>query len=212
MENGFIYEIFNVLINSLKYLNIVELFKKIAIKLSSSEKHIRKNANIAIDIFIIFKFLIIILFWYKELNNIYATIITYYLILINIYTYFYYHVWSDKANNRNQSNDKNKRRFLNLIIAILYSDICYGYLYNIVYSVHFLWEQNTSRLISSLQLSIYNSFAGSFYGVKPITDLGIVLTTSQLLITFIFIAIILTRTIPPTSISDIERNKKGVKK
>lgn len=63
MLNGFLYEIINAVVLGANYLNLVELYKSLARRLTppgaSSEVLIR-NSNIAIDIFVVLKWALVI--------------------------------------------------------------------------------------------------------------------------------------------------------
>ena len=63
MKNGIIFTIFKILIESLNYVSLVELFKYVAKKLLSDPSDIQSvvsASRIGVDIFIIFKWIFII--------------------------------------------------------------------------------------------------------------------------------------------------------
>ena len=71
-KNGFLYTAFKKIIELLLLVNLVEGFKLIADKItnSGSDYEIRKKRNkrISVDVFIIFKWGIITLFWLCDFN------------------------------------------------------------------------------------------------------------------------------------------------
>jgi len=92
MENGFIFKIVDTITVSLNYLNLVELFKLVAGKLtpeSSLTAEKIKNCNIAIDIFIVVKWLLVVFLWANNITGSFWTVLTLYLIWSNYHTYFY---------------------------------------------------------------------------------------------------------------------------
>ena len=193
-SNGFIYEVVKVIINNLKYLNLVELFKAIAKKLKPNQAD--EYSKIAIDIFIILKWTLIFFLNSFKVNNPWVTIFVWYLISTNLYTYFYYHNWTDESlNTSNFDNDRIRRRFINLILAICFSNYSFSYLYKFPYSNEFKW--NSGKIIGdSFIYSICNSITASYDAVKPITNFANSISTIQIFISFIFLTIVISRSIP----------------
>ena len=203
MKNGFIYIIANWIINSLKYINLVELFKFIGRQINPNKNDTTKVAaynRIATDIFIVAKWLLVIILWMASFSNAFVTFFVWYLIIFNLYTYFYYHIWdNDSLNPDNLTIGRAKRRFANLMLAVSFSTFCYAYLYQIPYFQHFDWNNKTPEAKYSLMYSFSNSLAANYADVKPITDLGNQVSIFQLLTTFFFLTIILSKSIPQTS-------------
>ena len=144
MKNGFIYPFFDSVIKGLYYLNLVEFFKYLARvyakrkRESISKEILIRNSNIAIDIYQIFKWGVLIFFWVNGYDGVISLMIICYLLGGNLFTYFYYHVWGSKyfqGVNRATLN----RRFLNSIIAIAYYLFCYAYLYQFHYYEGISW-------------------------------------------------------------------------
>lgn len=197
MQNGFIISTVKEIINAFYYLNLVEFFKFIAKKLTpinSSQDIIIRNSNIAIDIFIILKWLFIFLIWKVGVDNTFMTFFVFYLIITNIYTYFYYHVWLKVT--QPLTYERNIRRFINLILAYSYSNFCYGYLYSVPYYSEMNWTQGFNKDINGLLFSIANSLTSSIEGVKILTTMGNWISVSQVSLSFFFISIILSKSIP----------------
>lgn len=198
MINGFIIYITNILMKAMYYMNLVELFKYIAGKLTKrkDETNIKKNKNIAIDIFISLKWLFLWIVWRYRINNTFVLIVTIYLTITNIYTYLYYHVWNERALlSANDTFDKSKRRFISLLQAIMFSDIAYAYLYDVYYHNCYSWPENIYKYVSAIQLSLSNSIGGSC-DVLPLNNIGSILLSTQLIISFLLIAVILSSSIP----------------
>jgi hypothetical protein len=199
MKDGLIYLLTRKSINFLRYLNLVEWFKLAATFLFRNRISKIENESIhrnAVDIFIFFKWTLILIIWTLKYQNTFLTFLTWYLIVSNIFTYFYYHIWSDEAIDSDQlPRNRARRRFVNLILAIGFSDICFAYLINSPYSHHFKWDSGT-RLIKSLWYSISNSIAANYDAIIPISDLGYSVSMIQLIITFFFVTIIISRSIP----------------
>lgn len=211
MENGFIFKIVDTITVSLNYLNLVELFKLVASKLtpeSSSTVEKIKNCNIAIDIFIVVKWSLLVFLWENNITGSFWTVLTLYLIWSNYHTYFYYHVW--KAPSSTTDFDKSRRRFVALILAIFFNVISFGYLYSTSFVQDFNWSNKNNLPISSLLFSTSQSFFLGSSNVSPVTDNGELLATIQSFITFIFIVIILAKSVPQGS--EQKRRNNGVQK
>jgi hypothetical protein len=200
MKNGFLYVSVKFIFDNLKYLTIVEWLKKSAYLISGdtgmTDKK-KKYGRVAVDFFIITKWILIFFLWSKVKTNSFCTFLTWYLIITNIYSYFYYHIWDDEAfNTTSFDKDRIRRRFVNLILAISYSNFCFAYLYNKVYTSELQWSDKIVTDSKSLWFSISNSLAANYSAVGPISDLGNSIAMIQLSITFIFVTIILSKSIP----------------
>lgn len=200
MKYGFIYNIFKAIIEGFKYLSLVELFKLIGEKLNpnpSDSDKITIYRRVSVDIFIVFKWLILIIFFSNALNGLWYSLIIWYFIVTNIHTYFYYHVWDESAIKSLDSDEHSlRRRFINLLLAISFSNISFAYLYYTYYSSEFNWGISGISSVKGIWFSISNSVAANYNEIAPISDLSNSITMIQLLITFIFLAIIITRSIP----------------
>lgn len=203
MKNGFIYIIFNFMFEKLKYLNLVELFKYVAEKvIPSPSNQDDKNIYIrnAVDLFIILKWLFVVATWKFQYNSNFITIVVWYLIITNVYTYLYYHVWDKESlNTENFLIDRVRRRFITLMQSIFFSNICFAYLYNVPYRIDFTWSAAKTDCIKSIWFSISNSLAANYSEVCAFTDFGNNVAMVQLIITFVFITIILGKSIPQTT-------------
>lgn len=205
MKNGFIYPFFDSLVRVLYHCNLVELFKFFA-KFSTvllhkrnggeaSTEEIIKSCNIAIDIYQVFKFGILIVLWACETNNTFSMLVIYYLIFYNLFTYFYYHVWGSKYGQRIDRDTLN-RKFLNSLLAISYYLLCYAYLYEIHYSEMIKWPGDQIDITNSIFLSIANAFTLTYGGFAPLTQEIRVVFMSELINTFLFFTVIITNSIP----------------
>ena len=197
ITNGFIYEVVKVVIDNLKYLNLVELFKAIAKKIKPNQSD--EYSKIAVDIFIVMKWIFVSILIFLEINNSWITVFVWYLIATNLYTYFYYHNWIDESlNTSNFDNDRIRRRFVNLILAICFSNYSFSYLYKFPYNSEFSWISN-EIIGDSFTYSICNSITANYDLVKPISSLAFSISTIQIFISFIFITIVISRSIPQKS-------------
>ena len=174
MKNGILYIIFKFILDNLKHLTMVEWFKQIAKKLNP-----KKNDNnyklafsrTSVDIFIILKWLFILIISKFALTNDFLTVFVWYLLITNLYSYFYYHIWTDEALNTDGFEmDRIRRRFINLILAVGYSDLCFAYLYKFPYTSYFEWSDKTPTFLKSIWFSISNSLAANYEAVKPLND------------------------------------------
>jgi hypothetical protein len=201
-QYGFIYKIFDKIMKIVFCLNLVEFFKFVAEKLTkikkSDDKYISVK-NTAIDIFILSKWLFVFLIWVFNVNNILITFIVVYLIFTNLFTYFYYHVWdSGSLDLDNFTIDRIRNRFKNLLQAFSFSIFSFAFLFQIPFSHHFNWPNNISSFSKSILFSTANSLTAGFEGITPIDTVGNLLTILEIVISFIFVAIILTKSIPQT--------------
>jgi hypothetical protein len=172
-------------------MNLVEGFKWLLGKLTKDKK--RAYKNFAIDTFILLKWIFIGLIWFLKAQSLSLTIIVSYLIWTNLFTYFYYHVWTS---NKIEETERNQRRFINLILAFAYSNVSFAYLYSLPFNSSFSITTGFDGHFSFLLFSSYNSLF-SDYNFITVADLtGSIITVLQLTITFIFASIILSKSIP----------------
>lgn len=197
MKDGFLYPIINFVVKYLDYLNLVEFFKATARALNpkkSDNDATRTYERWAVDLFVTSKWIYIIIIWCRHTKNTFTTIFVWYLLISNLYTYFYRHIWCDDAINPNSSRyiERVRRRFYNLFLAFSFSNFCFAYLYRLPYSKEYSWGQtNDCNAIHSIWFSVSNSIAANYNYVSPISDIGNNIAMIQLIITFIFITIII---------------------
>lgn len=193
MRYGFIFPIARGMVEALACLNAVELFKAIGKRLARDESQMFRNARIGIDVFVILKWIFVISVWLAAVNDTLVTFAIAYLLGMNVFTYFYYHVWQRPYD----SSDENLRsRLVTLILSIAYSIICFGYLYAVPFADVFHVDSGISRTTASLLFSICRSFLVDFAPMTAESTTGHMLTVIQTAITFIFISIILSASIP----------------
>ena len=188
-RNGFIYNILLFLFSKLKYFNIVEFFKYLATINEKQKDRIIHKKNISIDVFNIVKYsflLIAIIFsWYSN----FALLLVIYLLIMNIYTYFFYHFWETKP-CRDLHHLRN--RFLKLVFSFTYNILSFWYLYIYLGDYHFS-ALGTSKY-DFLQLSLASSFSAPTL-LHPSTLIANYIVTFQVIVTFIYVAILLTQTL-----------------
>ena len=200
MRYGFIYELFRVLIEGFRFLNLVELFKLIGQTLNPApnDNNIKITySRISVDIFIVLKWLLVMILFLTSSSNLFFCIFVWYLIISNVYTYFYYHVWDSGAINQSENDEHSlRRRFINLLLAISFSNLSFAYLFSNYYSSEFSWCESGVKLSHAIWFSITNSISGSYSTVNPISDIGNAVSMIQLVISFVFITIVVSRSIP----------------
>jgi hypothetical protein len=216
IDNGFIYASTNAVIKVLYYLNIIELLKIATKKLiyfiyrNEKDKTIPKRVdrfycNIIVDLFIFLKFAFILYIWWKNIQSTPVLYLVYYLLLMNIFTYFYHHLWDKSAiYDKNLSYKRVRRRFIALFSSITYMVICFSYLYNVPFVKEFEWSKKEPTALKSFLFSVSSSFSGSYENVKATTELGEYIMMFQVLMVFVFITLILARSMP--------QGNEGVKK
>ncbi len=205
MKHGFIFIFFDGLIRSLKYLDLVELFKFISVCIAIHVFPDRQNhpspvtkkayANTAIDVFIISKWALLCIFWCFELSSLLSLSIVAYLIATNLFTYFLHQVWGTKY-VQTSCRQSDNHRFLRTLLAVAFSVTAYAYLYD----CHFDTMINTGpeglNALDALSLSIATALTLAFHDLNALTTQARLLLSTQLLSTFIFIVIILSNSIP----------------
>lgn len=194
IDNGFIIIFANILIRLAKNLNASEWIKEFfSFWMEYKSVKRKKRRNYVIDFYILGTFLFSS--WAICIKNNHLWIIwsVKYLIIANIFTYFYYHCWEIKEKNDKQ---RDRRRFITLIISFFFNTYAFSYLY-MVYSEVKFWE--------ALKFSVANSFAISNF-LTPLSLLGNFWVTIQSITTFLYIAILLSQSIPRANQSKANSN------
>lgn len=196
---GFIIRLVEAVIFVLRHINLVELFKAIAARVSQDQSSDaqKRAANVAIDIFILLKWAFVAILWISEETSTWAVAATLYLIVMNLFTYFYYHVWCvESLAIEIMTPERTKRRFVNAMLAMAYSDFCFAYLYATPFASDFSWPRNVGQNFAAIQFSLANSLTAAIWGTEPITTAGMTVSSIQLLMTFAFATVVLTQSIP----------------
>jgi len=207
IRNGFLYPAINSTLNFIKNLCLVEGFKFIGKKLAKEDNSLNINySRIAVDIFILAKWMFLIFLWVFKVNSLWAAAAIWYLLATNLYTYFYYHLWCNELfTDRYFYPDRIKRRFNNLMLAVSYTIFGFAYLYNLPYAKQFSWSDGSPTFVHSLWFSISTSLTATYEQVKPITDIGNNISMLQLLTMFVFLTILIGGSVPQMN----QVNKKG---
>ncbi len=200
MKNGPILEIAKRSVSAAYYFNIVELFKYTAGKIqefigNSDKAKIIYAKSLAIDFYILVKWLAVFILWASGSDGAFGLILTGYLLWSNVFTYFYYHVWENR-----QSNDLNwqRRRFVSLIQSIAFHVFGFAYIYRFTGFTLFNWKiagtGASGQSFQSLAFSILNLFGSGSSVAEPHSAGGVLILICQTTITFIFLTLILANT------------------
>lgn len=194
MQNGLIYTIIDWIIEKLKFINLVELFKFLAQKLYKKNKLLALRAGV--DFFILLKWTLVFVLWVNKIENEIVNVIIYYLLISNIYTYFYYHAWTKDLKRGHFGLKRIKRRFLNLMLAFSFNIFCFAFLFALPFSGNFEWTRQDYLSLDSLLFSIANSLTVDYIFVVALNSTGHILVLLESLTTFIFLTIIISSSIP----------------
>lgn len=94
--------------------------------------------------------------------------------------------------------DRIRRRFITLMQSIGFSNVCFAYLFRFPYLSDFEWSDKIPLNTKSLWFSFANSLTANYEYVKPSTQDGASVTLTQLIISFVFLTLILGKSIPQT--------------
>ena len=137
---------------------------------------------------------------YFNIDNYCVNILVWYLLFSNIYTYFYYHIWKDDSNNNiHDTPVRIRRRFINLGFSIVFSNLCFAYLYRYQYFCEFKWDYTSSLDSQAIWYSIANSLAVGYKPVEVLSKIGADISTFQLILSFVFLTMILSNSIPKSN-------------
>ena len=202
MKHGLLLAGFQCIIRICYWLNIVEYVKRFSECIYSTfysgdftTDHKQVAASFGIDFFQIAKFLAIGILLFCNTQGIWAKYVTYYLISSNAFTYFYYHAWGSQYRQRNDLESQ-RRRLLNLLLAIVFYILCYAYLYQVHFAQYIAWPEGQIDIINAIYLSVANAFTLTYGGFAPKAQIVRVLFMSELMNTFLFFTIVVSNSIP----------------
>ena len=202
INNGFIYPLTRFFVGLLKSINLVEYVKNISARLYSvvqkrklTQEEIIGAKNFAIDCFMVAKWAFVMIAIAYGFNYLWIEFIVWYLIISNLFTYFYYHVWGSVFVSRDDI-DSQRRRYVNFILSLCFYMICYAYLYQYRYPTEIQWPDNIVDTTNALYLSIANAFTLTYGGFNPLSQTARVLFASELINTFFFFTIIVSNSVP----------------
>lgn len=208
MKNGFLYPTSNLLVGLLKSINLVEYAKDLSALIYRRckrrelvDEEIIAAKNIGIDIFQVLKWLLLIIFLLRPVESLVATFIVCYLILSNLFTYFYYHVWKSAFQQRTDLHSQ-RRRFISFLLSIFFFVVSYTYIYQYPLAQHIAWPDDTIDVVNALYLSVSNAFTLIYGDFKPLTQTARLVFISELINTFFFFTIIVVNSIPSISNRD----------
>lgn len=186
---GIIYNGFNGLIHILNWINLIEWLKRL-----TKDK---TNINLVVDVFIVLKFLFVLAVFYFDCASLLVEIIVWYLLIMNTHTYFYYHLWDESQDYGVRSV---KRSFLLLMISVIFSNLCFSYLY--YFSFHNCFSRVSGENMTKLDamfFSSYNSLFSSYEQIEIVCSSGSSLTLFQLVISFVLLTVIVAESIPTSN-------------
>lgn len=196
MHKGIIYKTFDWLVETLNYINLVEILKKVVSTFFKKKKDKISASRATVDIFIILKWLFISLIWFWEIKSSCVNYLVWYLIATNLFTYFYHHTWTKNLQDNTFDLDRLKRRYLNLLLAIGFNLLCFGYLVAEPFASNYSWELGYPTFLDSIFHSASNLLITDYEPVGILSNIGSQLTIIETITTFIFLTIILSNSIP----------------
>ena len=202
MKNGLIYPLTRSLVDLLFRLNLVEHVKDLFAWVFSMIRHRELSEDetivvkrIAIDFFLVAKWLIVFIAIWSSWTGLWAALVIWYLIASNLFTYFYHHVWGNGF-PLSDGVDSQRRRYINFLLSLAFYMVCYAYLYQHQYSAEIAWPDDLVDTTNAIYLSIANAFTLTYGGFSPMSQTARILFASELINTFFFFTIIIVNSIP----------------
>lgn len=159
----------------------------------------------AIDFYEILKWGILIVFicWPGSGEWSVVSVVVGYLLWSNLFGHFYYHVWDDRIVeydrtqvSKDRFDVRRNRRLNSFIGAFAYMVIGYAYIYHGPLAFELIWTEGDISWKNAIFVSIANSFTLTYGDYGPCSGLARAVFASQVLYTFVFVGVIITRSIP----------------
>lgn len=178
----------------LYWLNLVELLKFITEKCTCKKENLSKNLNITIDTFIAIKWLFVFIVLVCDWRGLFFKYVLLYLIITNVFTYFYHHIWT-LPKSKNRDFKWQRRRLFSLLLAILYSIFSFGVLYHQYYYGDFSSSLKvTFDFTDFFIFSLGTTFTGGTGAIAPNSNITHILASFQLFCSFLLISGVLAGT------------------
>lgn len=202
--NGFFVEFFDYIFGKLIKVDPGELLKVTVIKLwglkfvpvGPQDPRNLKIVNDTIDVFILLKWLFLgaLIFWRMDFWL--SDLLVYALIFFNAFSYFYDHGWQRQIVLRTDLKSQ-RRRFLNMLQAILFYLVGYAYLYQFHVAAEIVWPSAESPdFFDAFYLSVANAFTLTYPGFEPCTSYVRGLFLTELACTFVFFTVLISAAVP----------------
>jgi len=194
LSQGLVYSTTLILVWIGYNLNLVEWLKRAGQRVAEKTGNNRERYTlIIIDTYAILKWVVATELWINREQSRAAIILAWYLLASNLFTYIYYHLWDESAYSSLRLASI-RRRLINAIQAFSFSNLVYGYFYDVVYCPEFSWS-GEKESIGSLAFSVGNSLTVNYGDITPATTAGRIIAVSQLVVTFALVAAIIAKTL-----------------
>jgi len=167
-------------------LSPVEFLKKLFLFCFNKYEEQKTIERIAVDIFILFKFAAVFISFF--ISHKASILFIAYLCFFNLFTYFYHHIWDGPKRTDLASL---RRRYANLFQAIFFNILCFASFYNFMNL-----NLKIDGIYGDISLSFLNMFlmGDQLFLVKDFNKNYFIISSLQVLTSFIFFTVILSRT------------------
>lgn len=145
-----------------------------------------------VECYLAFKWTLVAGLWLGGWRHWVSIVIVVYLLIFNLHSYVDHHLW-------NPIGDMNpvrlKRRFVSLLQGIAFNAFGFAYLYGFHLSPYFKGDSfSLNNPVVAIAYSILNTLGSGGNIAKPETVLALIVTTAQVITTFIFVGLLLSKT------------------
>ncbi|RYG89999.1 hypothetical protein EU803_15390 [Loktanella sp. IMCC34160] len=206
-NEGFISTLVFSVIHLLWCLSLIEIFKGIAVSRSPSTE--RKSRANAIDFHTVLKWVIVLFFlvyprglaWKVGVGTLA------YFLFMNLFSYFYYHLWkyeppTEIASKPDVFHARTNRRFILFALSFLYSIVGFAAFFRGPWGAElrlFDRSMENAPITDALAASVANAFTFTPGQFVPASHFGYALLTTQVFYSFVFLVVILVVSLPPKS-------------
>jgi len=195
VETGYLLVFAQAVVRVLWLLNIIEYWKILFMLLGGSRQQSRAARSLAIDTFMLLKWVVLACFVWFEIKGTVAQYLIGYLIGSVFFSYFYYHVW--QVPSHRDSHARQIRRTLAFMLSFFFVIAGYAYIFMAGYADDFAWpEEGGANFGNAMLLSLSNAFTGSFGLVQPLTASARWVLAGEMIFIFGFLAIVIVNSIP----------------
>lgn len=203
--DGFLVLVFARLFSFIQLFSAVEWVKKLGLFLLEKKKancgpeDYRRAANLWIDLFVLAKWICVIVFTVFSSSGMFSLLLVSYLLFFNCFSYFIYHGWGSGHTVSNLTDEeqlrRDRRRLIGFLQAVFFSFLGFAYLYAFQISDRLEWPVHPNFL-DGLYLSLSNSFTLTYSGFQPKDQLSRGVLLLQVVNMLFFITILVGNSVP----------------
>lgn len=200
LPNQLILAAFQTAVLVLWWASLVEHVKVLAVRLGAcrgdqSDDRQTVSRSVGIDIYEIGKWLFLWVAFSNLCNSNWFGRIVLYLLISNLFSHFYYHVWKE-SDPKKLLHMNMLRRLSSFLLAFSFMIMGYAYMFFAWYSPDIQWPDGQVTIPNATFLSVTNTFTLTYGDYGPLAPAARFIFMSEVIYAFFFLVIIVSKSLP----------------